>query len=38
VVAVYTDFRLDESYTPSEISVRCGTNFNDLQVSTSRFY
>ena len=31
-VAVYTDFRLDESYTPSKISVRCGTNFNDLQV------
>lgn len=30
-VAVYTDFRLDESYTPSKISVRCGTNFNDLQ-------
>ena len=30
-VCVYTDFRLDESYTPSKISVRCGTNFNDLQ-------
>ncbi len=30
-VAVYTDFKLDESYTPSKISVRCGTNFNDLQ-------
>jgi anaphase-promoting complex subunit 10 len=24
-------FRLDESYTPSKVSVRCGTNFNDLQ-------
>ena len=30
-VAVYTDFKLDESYTPSKVSVRCGTNFNDLQ-------
>jgi anaphase-promoting complex subunit 10 len=30
-VGVYTDFRLDESYTPSKVSVRCGTNFNDLQ-------
>ena len=29
-VQVYTDFKLDESYTPSKISVRCGTNFNDL--------
>ena len=26
-VKVYTDFKLDESYTPSKISVRCGTNF-----------
>ena len=24
-------FRHDESYTPSKVSVRCGTNFNDLQ-------
>ena len=31
-VRVFTDFKLDESYTPSRISVRCGTNFNDLQV------
>jgi len=30
-VAVYTDYKLDESYTPSRISVRSGTNFNDLQ-------
>ncbi len=30
-VAVYADFKLDESYTPSRISVRCGTNFSDLQ-------
>jgi len=30
-VAIYTDFKLDESYTPTKISVRVGTNFNDLQ-------
>ena len=30
-VDIYTEFRLDESYTPSKVSVRCGTNFNDLQ-------
>ncbi|XP_023319594.1 anaphase-promoting complex subunit 10 [Eurytemora carolleeae] len=30
-VALYTDFKLDESYTPTRISVRVGTNFNDLQ-------
>lgn len=30
-VAIYTDFRHDESYTPSKVSVRSGTNFNDLQ-------
>lgn len=30
-VNIYTDFRHDESYTPSKVSVRCGTNFNDLQ-------
>ena len=30
-VAVFTDFKLDESYTPTRISIRVGTNFNDLQ-------
>ncbi|XP_040568116.1 anaphase-promoting complex subunit 10 isoform X2 [Lepeophtheirus salmonis] len=30
-VEVYADYKLDESYTPSKISVRSGTNFNDLQ-------
>ena len=30
---MYADYKLDESYTPSKISVRCGTNFHDLQVS-----
>ena len=27
----FLNFRHDESYTPSKVSVRCGTNFNDLQ-------
>lgn len=30
-IHVYTDFKLDESYTPSRISVRTGTHFNDLR-------
>jgi len=30
-VCIYTDYKLDESYTPSKLSVRCGTHFNDLQ-------
>ena len=30
-VSIYTDYKLDESYTPTRISVRVGTNFNDLQ-------
>lgn len=28
---IYTDYKLDESYTPSRISLRAGTHFNDLQ-------
>lgn len=30
-ICIYVDYRLDESYTPGRISVRAGTNFNDLQ-------
>lgn len=30
-IMVYTDFKLDESYTPSKISIRAGTTFHDLQ-------
>jgi len=30
-ICIFTDFKLDESYTPSKISIRCGTHFNDLQ-------
>ena len=30
-IVVYTDFKLDESYTPSKISIRAGTTFHDLQ-------
>jgi len=30
-ICIYIDLELDESYTPSSISVRAGTNFNDLQ-------
>lgn len=27
------DYKLDESYTPSKVAVRAGTNFHDLTVS-----
>mmetsp|Transcript_40000 Transcript_40000/g.66838 ORF Transcript_40000/g.66838 Transcript_40000/m.66838 type:complete len:178 (-) Transcript_40000:32-565(-) len=30
-VAVYVNFSLDESYTPSRISIRAGSNLHDLQ-------
>jgi len=30
-IAVYTDYKLDESYTPAKISIRSGTTFHDLQ-------
>lgn len=30
-VYLYADYKLDESYTPSRISLRTGSNFNDLQ-------
>ncbi|EAA00431.4 anaphase-promoting complex subunit 10 [Anopheles arabiensis] len=30
-IYIYSDYKLDESYTPSRISIRCGTHFNDLQ-------
>ncbi|KAK9700502.1 Anaphase-promoting complex, subunit 10 (APC10) [Popillia japonica] len=30
-IYIYTDYKLDESYTPNRISIRVGTHFNDLQ-------
>eukprot|EP00316_Scyphosphaera_apsteinii_P017369 CAMPEP_0119323508 /NCGR_PEP_ID=MMETSP1333-20130426/60880_1 /TAXON_ID=418940 /ORGANISM="Scyphosphaera apsteinii, Strain RCC1455" /LENGTH=179 /DNA_ID=CAMNT_0007330977 /DNA_START=46 /DNA_END=585 /DNA_ORIENTATION=- len=30
-IVIYTDFKLDESYTPAKISIRAGTTFHDLQ-------
>ncbi|KAF5285038.1 hypothetical protein FQR65_LT02350 [Abscondita terminalis] len=30
-IFIYTEYKLDESYTPSRISIRIGTHFNDLQ-------
>ncbi|XP_033122390.1 anaphase-promoting complex subunit 10-like [Anneissia japonica] len=30
-IAIYADYKSDESYTPSKISVRAGNNFHDLQ-------
>jgi len=30
-ISIYTDYKLDESYTPAKISIRAGTGFHDLQ-------
>ena len=30
-MAIYVDFKLDESYTPQKISVRAGASFHDLK-------
>ena len=30
-IEIYTDYKLDESYTPQHISVRAGTTFHDIQ-------
>lgn len=30
-ICIYADFKLDESYTPSRISIRTGNHFHDLQ-------
>jgi hypothetical protein len=34
-VAVYVDFKVDESYTPNKISIRAGNSFHDLRVNCS---
>jgi anaphase-promoting complex subunit 10 len=34
-VCIYTNFRVDESYTPSKISIRAGSHFHDLEEITS---
>eukprot|EP01135_Chromosphaera_perkinsii_P001233 Nk52_evm6s163 gene=Nk52_evmTU6s163 len=30
-ICIYTDFKQDESYTPSKLAIRVGANFHDLQ-------
>lgn len=32
-MVLYVDFKLDESYTPSKISIRAGDGFQNLKVS-----
>lgn len=32
LVVLYVDFKLDESYTPSKISIRAGDGFHNLKV------
>lgn len=33
LVVLYVDFKLDESYTPSKISIRAGDGFHNLKVA-----
>ena len=37
LVVLYVDFKLDESYTPSKISIRSGDGFHNLKVSSLVF-
>jgi len=30
-IALYLDYKLDESYTPKKLSIRAGSTFHDLQ-------
>lgn len=30
-VCIYSDYKLDESYTPARISIKAGTTYHDLQ-------
>jgi len=30
-ICIYSDFKLDESYTPARISIKAGTTYHDLQ-------
>lgn len=34
-LAVYVDYRVDESYTPSKISIKAGSHFHDLALVTT---
>ena len=34
-ICIYADYKLDESYTPSRISIKAGTHFNDLREITT---
>ena len=34
-IALYLDFRQDESYTPKQLSIRVGTTFHDLREITN---
>jgi anaphase-promoting complex subunit 10 len=37
LVVLYVDFKLDESYTPSKISIRAGDGFHNLKVISFSF-
>ena len=33
LIALYVNFKIDESYTPSKISIRAGDGFHNLKVT-----
>lgn len=38
-ICIYTDYRMDESYTPSRLSIRAGSSYNDIQeIETVEFH
>lgn len=38
LVVLYVDFKIDESYTPSKISIRAGDGFHNLKVIACMIY
>lgn len=36
-IAIFIDFKADESYTPNKISIRTGTTLQDLKVKNYTF-
>ena len=35
LIVLYVDFKIDESYTPSKVSIRAGDGFHNLKVISS---
>ena len=37
MISVFLDYKQDESYTPSKLAVRVGSNFHDLTVTIATY-